>query len=158
MKNKALVKLIQKHGGKVLPFRKLPATAKYAMAQYMSIDGEAWKISPSIEQAYHSDNPPKHEPSVAVIKSIGWYTRNYGNEKFGFVNIPTNELLAMFLKRVRGQYWGKELYEKRSAIWPVILDFSPIDEEQVGPIQDGWHRFSDYVTMGLKKIPCLYYN
>ncbi len=157
MKNKALVKLIQKHGGKVLPFRKLPSTAKYAIAYYMSIDGEAWEVSPSIENAYQDRLPPKHDPSIAVVRSIGWYTKNYGNEKLGFVKIPTDELLAMFLEKYRGLYKNRELYEKRSAIWPVILDFSPIDEDNVGPIQDGWHRFSDYVTMGLKEIPCIYY-
>jgi hypothetical protein len=158
VKNKALVNMIKKHGGKVLPFRKLPSTAKYAMAHYMSIDGEAWKVPKSIENGYKSKVPPDYDPSVAVVKSIGWYTKYYGNRVFGLVNLPTDDIFTLFHSPTAIAFHKmQELYEDRKQIWPIILDFSPVDEFNVGPIQDGWHRFTDYVTMGLKEIPCLYY-
>jgi hypothetical protein len=153
--NKQLTKLISKHKGKVLKFRHLPKEAKYAMAHYMSIDGEAWLYPAAIEVAAKN----RANMAKAIVKSIRFYTKHYGNRRFGYVNIPTKEFLSLFLEKVRDEYCikNKDLYEKRTKFWPVILDFSIINEEQVGPIQDGWHRFADYVTMGLKKIPCLYY-
>ena len=158
MKNKELLKLIKKNNGKLVSFRNLPLTAKYAIAYYMSIDGEAWKVPKAIENGYKAKHCPNKSPAEVVAKNIGFYTKHYGKEKFGFVKIPTNELIAMFYPKANISYKMKELYEERKQIWPIILDFSPIDEFQVGPIQDGWHRFSDYVTMGLQQIPCVYYE
>lgn len=160
-RNKQLISLIRKCEGKTVKFRDLPSTAKYAMSHYMAIDGEAWRIPLNIVNYLKNRNfLENHYPNSKtliklLINNIGFYTKLYGNKEFGLVNIPTEKLLAFFCKGVYPK--SKEMYEKRKEIWPVILEFSPVNEDNPLPIQDGWHRLSDYVAMGLNKIPCLYY-
>lgn len=153
MQNKKLISLIKKHNGKIMKFRHLPKEARYAMAHYMSIDGEAWDIPETLDEIFKRKRNLQMGKEIA--QHIKFYTKKYGNNKFGLVNLPTDELLAFFCKGVYPK--AKSLYEKRTSIWPVILEFTPVNEDNPLPIQDGWHRLSDYVTMGLKKIPCLYF-
>ncbi len=151
-KNKVLISLIRKNKGKAIKFKDLQPTAKYAMAHYMAIDGEAWELSPLINKAVGKSLKTIKN---SLIKSIGFYTKLYGNKKFGFVNLPTQEFLSFFYN---GSYpKAKELHEKRKVIWPIIISLNEVDEYNPLPVEDGWHRLSDYVTMGLKTIPCLYY-
>jgi hypothetical protein len=163
MKNKQLIALIKKHNGKVLKFRQLPREAKYAMAYYMSVDGEAWNISDKVETVSYKNynkNNCLELVSLAIKDYIGFYTRRYGDEKFGYVNIPTSEFLDLF-GSLRNIYDNRIIRQHREEIWPVILDFNAWDEKNhpndITIIQDGWRRFYDYVAMKIKMIPCLYY-
>ena len=48
--NRRAARLIRQHGGKVVMYRNLPEEGT-ALAQYMSIDGEAWELAPGLEDA-----------------------------------------------------------------------------------------------------------
>jgi hypothetical protein len=152
MENKKLIKLIRKCNGKVLKFKQLQKESKYAMAYYMSIDGEAWKVPPSLEYSSMIFRDLK--------KVISWYTKRHGNVRFGYVEIPREEFLDLFGKQ-RYIYENVIVKNIRKEIWPVILDLNAWDEKKhpndITIIQDGWRRFYDYIAMGLKMIPCLYY-
>jgi len=93
-RNKKLIALIKECKGKIMKFRDLPSTAKSAIAHYMSIDGEAWKF-PEYLKNHRSENT-----GLYIRKHLGFYTKLYGNKKFGLVNIPTEQLLAFFCNGV----------------------------------------------------------
>lgn len=145
--------LIRKHGGKVLPFRKLSIPAQAAMAFYMSVDGTAWDQPSTLDRD--------------IVEVLPWYRRQYGSDRFGYVELPTKEVVSAIwdvhedLREEYGsiQEWV-EWYRSHGDVpdhpensrWPVIL--SSIEDEF---LQDGWHRFSDYLRKGAKVIPAIYY-
>ncbi len=157
-KHKELISLINECNGKVMMFKNLPTTFKYAIAYYMSIDGEAWEMPSTVENTIGISKTYQNKLRENLKKNIGFYTKKYGNMKFGVVNIPTEDFLNLFGKW-KNRYDNREVLEKRKEFWPVILDLNDWDRssDDVTIIQDGWTRFGDYVAMGLKSIPCVYY-
>lgn len=177
-------RLARKHNAKVMAFRDLPAEARYSLIFYMAVGGEAWDISPELEQAwskglkkYRKDNPKYWDKIDSIAKRVlktskgmQFYLDKYGDEKFGYANIPTSALKEAYMKAEWGadsfgcnwkdfkdySNWYKENQDcpKHSPKnkWPCIL--STHSEEL---LEDGWHRFHRYIELGCRKIPCLFY-
>jgi hypothetical protein len=118
--------------------------------------------------------PPQFVPYGTGMREItkhfpehrSWYARKYGNKKFGYVEIPAGALIEAVMGdlEIKDQFKEFEDYhdwyvrqghmpehESRNR-WPVIL--SHYDEET---LQDGWHRFHNYIQQGARMIPALYY-
>lgn len=167
----ALKKFVGAYGGRVLLFKDLPRPFQMAMVHYMAIDGEAWEVLGAVAKlAFH-----KHSPKVwanAISKSLDLYVEEYGKEKFGMVNIPTEVLTQAIwnskdaqesdFKKTYGTFENyAEWYRNGPHMpkhpakdrWPVILGGDPIQEV----LQDGWHRFHCYVKQNASIIPCIYY-
>lgn len=145
-----------------MPFRNLPRPAQLAMAFYMAVDGEAWPL------------PPKYVPYEVSFRTIKrdfpsmlpWFVKEYGDRKFGYVEIPTEILIREIMADADIEDQFKEFadyhrwYVKHGPMprheprnrWPVILS-----SEEDETLQDGWHRFHDYVRQGAEIIPALYY-
>ena len=133
-------------GGRIFEYRDLPLEAQVAIHHYMAADGCFW-------------NTDSTEASVEL----------YGNMKFGFVMVPMHVLQEEVMKSefmhedfpgITGfdeyHQWfmhcgGMEGRGGRG-VWPVILS-STTDEA----LQDGWHRFHQYVERGLDVVPAVYY-
>ena len=175
-------KFAKKYGVKILPFKKLPAPARYAIIHYMAIDGEAWDVSDQLAESFAKGHKmiAKSKGSYdkvrklhkeAVIKSLKFYTEKYGDRKFGYGLIPTKAFVKEIWDRDDGvKDWKmdgmtfkeyQEWYFKEGASmpnhpktnrWSCIL--SSFDFEV---LEDGWHRFHSYVMRGDKTIPCVHY-
>lgn len=161
---KYLKSLIGRNGGEVMPFRNLPIPAQAAMAWYMSLDGVAWKQAPGL---------PKHIRGLNehVVKALPWYRKHYGSQRFGYVEIPTEEMLEAIWDLTEDDWkaqhgdvisWHEWFMDRvgtaghgRHDRWPVIL--SSVNMPIGGVIQDGWHRLNDYISQGARVIPALYY-
>lgn len=156
-KNKELIDLIKKCGGKEKEFKNLTIPAQCSIGHYMSVDGEAWSQPLEFTMKLHLVHLRKNTGEL-VKKNINFYAKKYGKKKFGTVDIPTNDFLNLFVG-LKNRYNNRKIRVKRKEIWPVILDLDDWDRntDDVAIIQDGWHRFGDYVAMGIKKIPCVYY-
>ncbi len=147
-------RLVERYGGKVMPYRDLPVPAQLANAWYMAVDGEAWQVPLGF-----SERP--------FELALPWFVRKYGATRIGYVEIPIKALTDAILEdeelRERGV---KDFYDyhewfisqvdlpdhPRKGRYPVIL--SGFEEET---LQDGWHRLHDYYSKGAKVIPALYY-
>jgi len=171
--------LARKHGAKVFPFKKLPVEARYALIQYMVVDGAAWDVSIELSNAFTKGHKIMNKVSYnkvqalykkAIKKSLKFYMEKYGDCKFGYVHFPTKELMKMVWERSEGikswdeegvtfkEYWDHFKYDEevenhpRTNRWPCIL--SCFNDEA---LQDGWHRFLTYVQMKCRTIPCVFY-
>jgi hypothetical protein len=123
------------------------------MAWYMSVDGEAWEQAPGFREN--------------IVDVLPWYRKKYGSKRFGYVELPTQELLDVIWDvsaDLREGYqevdrWVEWYLENENVPdhaagnrWPVILsDFYDL------ALEDGHHRLSDYIRKGAKVIPALYY-
>lgn len=175
--HKNLKGLIQKYGGKVVPYKDLPREHQLALALYMSIDGEAWefpnenwrnhkffdKTDPTLKDRAKYD---KYLLGVLKRNLKCFFEAQYGSVKFGIVNIPTTVLAEEKIKM--GSYpvpvksvedyklWLRKSYgvpdHPLRNRWPVILD-----DFEGNVIQDGHHRFSRYLTREDAMTPCVYY-
>jgi len=179
-------KLAHKYNYKILSFKKLPVEARYALIYYMAINGEAWEIADGLEEAWRKGLPSINNGSakywnkvdsiakeaIKTSKVMKFYMDNYGNEKFGFVHIPTHAMKKRFMESEWGgrdensdwktftEYtdWYKTIrYDipkhSKKKRWPCIL--SGFDEEL---LEDGWHRFHRYIDLGCRYIPCIFYT
>ena len=168
--------LARKHGAKILPFKKLPKEARYALIQYMVVDGEAWDVSTELAKAFEEGHKImskcKYEDvralhKEAIKKSLKFYTDKYGDCKFGYAHIPTRVMTEEVYNRnadINNDFDSFEEYRvwyfksddmpnhPRTKRWPSIL--SGFDDEV---LEDGWHRFHSYVAMKCRTIPCIFY-
>lgn len=148
-------------------FAELPLDAQKSLAYYMAFDGEAWA-----EVWDHLDSA-----KPGMDEALPWLLEHYGGYPIVLINVATQDLkLAISdpegeimiegehasydeLHEWYGKYaqWhceGQARGKPKSGTeyWPVILDF---DNSEI--LQDGWHRFHQYVNEGLTQIPCLHY-
>jgi hypothetical protein len=175
-----LAGLVRKRRGRVLRFRNLPPEAQKAHANYMAFDGEAWVAPDETEFSR-----PGLQANWDVILPL--FVERYGDENVGLVTMQVADLQILILDFLRmeaddynaygswedchREYMERSRYSVNvptphhgvvqawrgqppgtSEIWPVILDLC-----NNGVLQDGWHRFHQYVEQGLTEIPCLYY-
>lgn len=163
--------LMNKHGGEIIPFKRLTMPYKLSIAWYMSMDGAAWELP--FNSFYLDDNKLKK----SFIKNIDMFDKEYGKEKFGVMNIPVDVCKQLVIKIMEeGEYLGDGLNEKlpfkyefkayhkwymsgcgvekhtKKNAWPCIL--SDFDDEF---FQDGWHRFHRYIELKISSIPCVCY-
>jgi hypothetical protein len=175
--NLRTARLIRKYGGYLAPFGKLPRTAKMAMVQYMAIDGEAWDLSPKLDDdttqhlRNYRTNLHSLEATAAWNKllqgNLLFYLDKYHDFDMGFIPaLPMQELIDEVTRdaEIRLDYkdwdtyhkWYMSLEPKHLAPseepWPVILSSFP-DET----LQDGWTRFHQYAQQGRTHCPALWF-
>jgi len=162
-------KIIDANKGKVLKFKELPKPAQCALVQYMAIDGEAWELEPNIEDflddfwATHNNQNTRHYDECCaktkdiLEKNIQFYIDEYGNEKFGYVEVPTNQLVESvktdqdYVDECYGDF--PDSYTSHNLTdWPSIL--SGFHHET---FEDGWNRFFNAVKINKKIHPCVWF-
>jgi hypothetical protein len=157
--NRKLNRLMQRYAGKVIYFKYLPMPHKLAIAWYMAIDGDAWRLP---FDSYWADTDTNKLKRL-FIKNVYKFDEQYGNKKFGVINIPVEVCKEEVMKHLQGDFktfndyhtWyvshSREKHTRRNA-WPCILsDFK-------GEFfQDGWHRFHRYIDLKMENIPCICY-
>jgi len=128
--------LVQRFGGRVVEFRRLPATAKQAIlaraAEHLDPDTKSPRIDPK--------------------------------QRFGYVEIPMEALQQAVLAAVQREGAPFKTFEdyhrwyishgipSHIEVWPIELDMD--DPDQI--IDDGSHRFHSYVRSGVKVVPAIY--
>ncbi len=160
--------LIERHGGRVLPYRVLPLAHQMAIAQYCSIAEVSWN-APLELWSWLSRHKGTRAPLAAELaKHMPWFLDRYGEEVFGEVSIPTTELLPRIMQgfQVGGFHGDWKTYHNwymsfgttpdhdiTKPLWPVWLAIDHRDNEA---LDDGWHRLHDYVRKGVRVIPSVY--
>lgn len=155
--------LIDKYKGNIYPISSLIPAAQYAVARYMTELG-SWETY-SIQE----------EPAVS---SLSFYSKTYGNRRFGLVIIPTLVLLHTLFDYYENESFKEDCptfaalmrhYQKIDIVyrrnskstygsenpWPVILNSTHTIREW-GLFSDGWNRLHHYVALGMTKIPCVW--
>jgi hypothetical protein len=174
--NKANLKLARKHKARIVKYRDLPTTHQLAITFYMAINGEAWGLSDQLcsaveETRMNTDWEIHHRLFKKALRtkgSLSFYAEQYGNWKFGIVDIPTKVLCKELMRRNKElrqdfktfkefkTWWKNNTPERpnhrRTNRWPCIL--SGFDDEV---LEDGWHRFYCYTERGDATIPCVFY-
>lgn len=156
MPSKRNKKLIKQYGGEVVPYVDLPEPAQLAIAHYMAVNGEAWKLPEDWAVWPDMSTGPSRARIVKELKKyLDYFIDKYGAKKFGYVLLPmkavTDSVMAAD-QDIAGEY---DSFPKHSADdpWPVIL--SNFEDET---LQDGWHRLHRYYQLGLKEIPAVYFH
>lgn len=169
--------LIRKYKGRVVKYKYLPKHFQKSLALYLSIDGdlwdfpyETWKKHSIWDKECPTDNDrEKYDSYLLRVMSRNinsHYIKKYGNVKFGTVEIPTEVIAQEIVNQgypnpnIKTVEQYKEWMRKYLCIpnhpkkncWPVILSDYTDDV-----LQDGWSRFSNYMTRGDKIIPCVYF-
>ena len=166
-------KLIEENSGHVIRYDELPRTAQLALAWYLSVDNDDWERPPRVDESKVEASADwrrgrlKGNPEW-LKKALPFYRKHHGKERFGYVVIPTVDLIANamrnpdllkrfpdFPKYHRWFFTGKH----RTSVqvenpWPVVLDTEPGTEEI---LEDGYHRFHRYYSQGVEQIPALYF-
>jgi hypothetical protein len=178
---------VRKHKGRMVAMKHLPLVYQMTAAQYMSLAGEAdaWDRPPVLE-AWLEKNWPiitsdrekgqksvlKHQRLFAVEfpKHMPFYLERYGDTMFGVVEIPIAEMIALIMKggdmvecyngnwdEYHAWYLNQGYipdYDVSKPLWPVWIDINGSGDEL---LEDGWHRFNDYVRKGVQVIPAIYF-
>ena len=153
-------KLIE--NGEMIKFALLPITAQNALIHYMSVDGAAWAVEKDWEDWKWGEGKPntpemREEALKDIEKFRSRFIEEFGEELFGYAEIDANVLHDSI--KLDEDYEDsvfdaaitrKEEYEIPT--WPVIL--SPYSYET---LQDGWHRFHQYMKHKIEKIPVIWY-
>lgn len=150
MLSKRNARLVKRYGGRVIPFRRLPLTAKLALVHYLAVQHEAW---PSPE---HND----------IRLALPFYDAEYGGVKFGIASLPTKALADEIIRdpELAEEYGTFERYHRwyvshgsmpshpTTSRWPIIL--SDFEDET---IDDGWHRFHNYYDQGARVVQAIWF-
>lgn len=149
MPSKRNARLVKRHGGKVMTFRRLPLTAKLALIHYLAVQHDAWE----------------HVAERDQRRMVAFYDSRYGEVKFGFAMLPmkalTDEIMrddelsghGTFAKYHRWYVTIGQMPRHRATnLWPVIL--SDFEDET---LDDGWHRLHNYYDLGVKKVPAVWF-
>ncbi len=168
--------------GRVMRFRDLPREAKYALVQYMGVDGYAWPdVAEQLEVRYHYDSAIEEwVRGDRTGRSVSWTTvlddvlpyveAHYGDRLFGYAVVPMSALTSSIMDdpelkeefpsgsfdEFHARYMGPGGVEEHPVArrWPVILSSEDEHEET---LQDGWHRLNDYYRQGARTVPVVYY-
>ena len=146
-------------------YKNLPKSHQLAIAHYMAIDGEAWKVDYEFEGGITKKGSIKSQ----LTKTLPLFVKKYGRCRFGISEIPS-EVLAekiMNMEDIKKEFKSFMDYHKwykkggiprhnNSNRWPCIID-STTDPIYNEVLEDGWHRFHRYIEAGHKTIPCISY-
>jgi hypothetical protein len=160
--------LIERHGGRIQPFRALLPAQQMAIAQYCSIAGVSWN-APLELWNWISRHRGKRTPLAEELpKHMPCYLEQHGEQLFGVVDIPTAELLPRIMEgyqlaEFHGDWaayhaWYTSFgstpdHDMTKPLWPVWFAIDHRDNEA---LEDGWHRLHDYVRKGMQVIPGVY--
>jgi hypothetical protein len=153
-----------KNKEKKVAYKNLPRSHKLAIAHYMAIDGEAWKVE------YEFEGGGSGYIKSQLKKVLPLFVKKYGSCKFGVDEVPADVLVEKIMKLEHIQKDFKSFmdyhkwYKKNCTIprhknsnrWPCIMD-STTDPIYNGVLEDGWHRFHRYIESEHKTIPCISY-
>lgn len=152
--------------GKLLRFADLPQTAQDALIHYMSVDGAAWAVAEGwCDWKWGEGQPSTEDGRAEVLEDIAKFRNRFieqfGDQKFGYVEVSYEELLEAVMgdEAFSGDYkfdysGGSPKYgnwEYTVPTWPVIL--SNFHDET---LQDGWNRFSVYCKLQMN-VPVVWY-
>jgi hypothetical protein len=150
------IKFLLSNGGKQVQFKKLPTNHKLAILVYM------------IESDMEVPTGFKYGSSIKTYlnsckANMEFFDSTYGYKKFIIADVPIKVIEKVLLPTIDDRlnsiedYYkfytgGKKLgSEYKELDWPCIISgFFP---EEV--FEDGWHRFSYYLSKKLQKIPCI---
>ena len=179
------IRLAKKHGANILPFKKLPIEARYALIWYMAIDGEAWEIAEEIYQAWKKGLPKNNgsqkywnkvdslgKKAIKTRNCMQFYLEKYGEVKFGYAKISTKDMIKRLLEtenmRDGFDYGEWKTFEDWHNWYGKNMDMPNhssrnkwpciLAEDNFDLLQDGWHRFNRYIQMGCRTIPCVFWN
>ena len=156
--------------GKVYKFKDLPEEAQLALAHYAGVDGEAWDLEPFGVFEGMSYRPLDVQRNGNIIvanlkKAMPKIVEEKGEGEYGLTTMPTKQLIEAFLE-IDSDVTDFDAYHRcyqdackktgrgggEKPTWPVIL--SEFEDEL---LQDGWHRFHQYIENGTEEIACLWY-
>lgn len=149
-------------------YRDLSAAYQKAIAQYMSVDGEAWAFVGGDRYGFGAEM----DADRFWADHLAGYVAEHGHRRFAVLELELAELAAAIMAgdhELRAQFGGDwdayhAWYQQHqqtpdrgmpagsAEIWPVVLD-----SDHPSPLQDGWHRLHDYVQRGLTVIPAFGY-
>jgi hypothetical protein len=183
--NRRAAKLIRQHRGEVRKYKDLPQESQLALAHYMAIDGEAWKLAPGlvevIEQhaAHLRGNKRDSRTTVAwnnaLVGFLPFYVEQYGNFDFGYIPaLPVVALIESCMKDLElEQDWPGVEGWKRYHEWYMGKSCGGAGPKHVVPadkpwpvilssfadetLQDGWTRFHQYVKKRLETCPAVWF-
>ena len=169
--NRTAARLVRQHEGRILPYRDLPVQARHAIAHYMAIDREIWDYPPRL------DEPQTTNASWLTRFQLSqrFFVRRYGNLRFGYVEVPTEQLLKAdcqyqhrqrdnplfvgsppFEEIHRGYLRVRGIFVYVKLTWPVVLNGFEDDEDR-GLIRQGWDLLHEYVARRFQTVPCVWY-
>ena len=169
--NRTAAGLVRQHEGRVLPYRDLPIQVRHAIAHYMAIDREIWDYPPRL------DEPQTTNVSWLMRFKLSqrFFIRRYGNLRFGYVEVPTEQLLKADHQYQRRQRHNplfkdsppfeeihqryldvREAFEFVKFTWPVILNGFE-DDDDWGLLCHGWDLLHQYVARSFQAVPCVWY-
>jgi hypothetical protein len=143
MVDAVLLPVLRRHGAVVRPLGELSRAAQFAISTY---------------EAQYIDRSPSQ------------IRKDLRSMAFGYVEIPTATLSALILRHMNdfgAGYASFRAYHRwyvgvgdmpdhpLENPWPVVL--ARQSDEDCNLLEDGWHRFHDYVRKGLKVIPAVFY-
>lgn len=158
----------------IIPFSDLDLPHQMAIAWYMAVDGEIWGDG-VLEDLYESPDVPSQgdDPAgwhafwkTAIRERMPLFVEQVGDQMFGVVQLATADVVrsvggdeefvgmadAEVLEAVSGHFHDAYPPHSTTDRWPVILSS---DDSQT--LQDGWHRFGNYVASGEGMIPAVFY-
>jgi len=158
--------------GKIHKYKDLPQEAQLAIAHYMGVDGEAWDLGvfEGVDSSW--THQQRADNIVANLKkALPEIVQAHADFELGLVTVPTAELIELWgeidsdatqdfdgdfdayhvwYQKFRHQHDGRGGGDNPT--WPVIL--SGFHDEL---LEDGWHRFHQYIENGAEEITCLWY-
>ncbi len=160
--------LIERHGGRIQPFRALPPAHQMAIAHYHSIAGVSWNAPLELWNWISRHKGMRAPLAEELPRHMPHYLERHGEQLFGVVDIPTAELLPRIMQgselaEFHGDWvayhaWYTSFvptpdHDTTKPLWPVWLAIDHRDNEA---LEDGWHRLHDYVRKGIQVIPGVY--
>jgi hypothetical protein len=137
---------------KTVAFEELPFEYQRSLIIYM-YEGPVVDWSLDLDRDIVSKNDELVKVLINDYMSVG---RNK-NKSFAYGIVPMKTLTKEIAERMgydnyndyHKDYVGSNYVQKhKESVWPIILN--PDNDEL---IEDGWHRFHDYYSRGLKKVP-----
>ena len=147
---------------RMVKFKNLTLPYQLSIIQWMAVDGTKWKLKDNAVRPRK-----KHVPEIVA---------KHGNKVFGVVVLPLEEIAKRIMEDLRKDpdeelktfrayhKWYMEAFDSQMKLsnhpptnrWPCILP-SNEDEEDSGPLADGFHRLHRYIEQGAKVIPCVFF-
>lgn len=148
--------------GNLVPLDVLPQSAQDALIHYMSVDGAAWAVEENWPDWKWGEGKPntsegRAEVMADIEKFRDRFLAKWGNEPFGYVEVPYTELVEAvngddYFVTSGGHYdYSNASAEYAIPTWPVIL--AAFADET---LEDGWNRLAMYCKLKLP-VPVVWF-
>jgi hypothetical protein len=163
-----IAKAIRAHGGRIMPYSKLPIPARYAMAYYMAVDGEAWELPTKTATLLSTLRARSPQFLTAFKRQLLFLTAKYSKCRFGLVQLPRQVAIDLCweCRESRDDAASPKTFQQYHKWYlPFVTDKHPandpwpsiLDSSGYSFLEDGWHRFHRYIDLGMEQLPFLYY-